>query len=333
MWNGQWWQSGNAMAMIGDLVAVDPEYKQTAEQIFANSLVKAANGGGSTDFKGDFYDDMGWWAVAWIRAFDVTGNTTYLQTAETIFENMLPAQNTPCGGIWWSTARTNLATISNTLFLSTAAKLANRAAPDKVATYKNYAMTQWNFFNQSGLINSDHLVCDGINVATCKVSDGCVTLSYTSGVLIGALIELNTLDPNPAYLALASQVGNAAISKFTTDGILSQGGDNLGPDFAQFKGAFARNLMLLHQAKPEQTFAEFFQRNAESIWANDRNGTGLQLGPLWQGPYIAESTTKVNSSDMPSQNSAVSCLLGAHVAAGSFISKNRIPRFGSRSLP
>jgi predicted alpha-1,6-mannanase (GH76 family) len=316
MWNNQWWQSANAMAMIGDLATVDPTYKDTAEKIFATSLINAANGGGSTNFDGFFYDDMGWWAVAWIRAYDLTGNATYLQTAEAIFQNMLTGQNTPCGGIWWSKARANLATISNTLYLSIAAKLANRAAPDKKASYKGYAMTQWKFFNQSGLINSENLVCDGLNM-TCQISDGCVALSYTAGVLIGGLIELDTLDPNPAYLDVASKVGNAAITKLVTNDILSQGGDNLNSDFAQFKGAFARNLMLLHQAKPEQSFVDFFQKNAESIWANDRNAANSQLGPLWQGPYVDESTTKANLSDMPSQNSAVSCLLGAHVVVGS----------------
>jgi predicted alpha-1,6-mannanase (GH76 family) len=316
MWNGQWWQSANAIAMIGDLAIVDPTYKDTAEKIFATSLVQAANGGGSTNFDGYFYDDMGWWAVAWTRAYDVTGNATYLQAAETIFEDLLTGQNTTCGGIWWSKARANLATISNALYLSTAAKLANRVTPDKKATYQNYAMTQWNFFNQSGLINSQYLVCDGLSTS-CQISDGCVTLSYTAGVVVGALIELNTLSPNPAYLDLASKIGNAVITTLSANGTLSQGGDNLNSDFAQFKGAFVRNLMLLHQAKPEQTFVDFFQKNADSVWANDRNATSSQLGPLWQGPYVAESTTKVNGTDMPSQNSAISCLLGAHVAVGS----------------
>jgi predicted alpha-1,6-mannanase (GH76 family) len=317
MWNDQWWQSANAMTMIGDLATVDPTYKDTAEKIFATSLIGAATGGGSTNFDGYFYDDMGWWAVAWTRAYDVTGNATYLQTADTIFQDILTAQNTPCGGIWWSKARVNLATIANTLYLSLAAKLANRATPDKKATYKNYAMTQWKFFNQSGLINSDYLVCDGLSNTTCQVSDGCTTLSYTAGVLIGALIELDTLDPNPAYLDLASKISNAGITKFTTNGILSEGGENLNSDFAQFKGAFVRNVMLLHQTKPEQAFVDFFQKNAESIWGSDRNTTDSQLGPIWQGPYVAESTTKINSTDMPSQNSAISCLLAAHVAVGS----------------
>ena len=313
-WNHQWWQSGNAMTMTADLAAVDRTYKPQAERIFSNSLAKAGNGGGSKIFIGEFYDDMGWWAVAWIRVYDVTHNAAYLRAAETIFENMLTGLNTPCGGIWWSKKRANLATISNTLYLSTAVKLANRAAPDKKAFYKKYAMTQWTWFNQSTLIHSNFLVCDGLNKSTCQVLGHCVTLTYTAGVLIGALIELDRLDAHKQYLDLAVKIGNAVTTKLVKNGILAEGSQNSNSNFAQFKGAFVRNLMLLHQVKPQKSFVEFFKKNADSIWSKDRNSTDSQLGPDWQGPFIDESTTKKNGADMGSQNSAISCLLGAHVA-------------------
>jgi hypothetical protein len=63
-WNSQWWQSANVLAMIGDYAALDPSFTPTAEKIYANSYMKAANGGQSTRFLGKFYDDMGWWAIA-----------------------------------------------------------------------------------------------------------------------------------------------------------------------------------------------------------------------------------------------------------------------------
>jgi predicted alpha-1,6-mannanase (GH76 family) len=114
-WNGQWWQSACAMAMIADMGAVDPSWKPNSVNFFSNSLTKAANGGGSTNFIGQYYDDMGWWAVAWIRAYDITGDSKYFSAAQTIYTNMLTGLGTPCGGIYWSKARANLATISNVL--------------------------------------------------------------------------------------------------------------------------------------------------------------------------------------------------------------------------
>ena len=41
-----------------------------------------------------YYDDEGWWALAWIAVYDVTRNQTYLNTAESIFEDMKAAYGT-----------------------------------------------------------------------------------------------------------------------------------------------------------------------------------------------------------------------------------------------
>jgi predicted alpha-1,6-mannanase (GH76 family) len=311
------------MAMIGDLATFQPSYKATAEKIFANSVVKAANGGNGKDFSGKFYDDMGWWALAWTKAYDVTGNSTYLKTAETIFEKLLTGLNTTCGGIWWSTDRAQIATISDELYLAAAAQLANRVPANKKDYYKSYAMTQWKWFKNSTLIGPNYLVCDGLshkgpNPSCQSGAPNCTTLTYTQGVILGALVELNKLDHNLEYLPLASKIANAAISKLVRpNGIFTDNDTTPTQDQAQFKGAFVRNLMLLHQVQPEDSFVRFFKKNADSIWANDRNATDGLLGPNWEGPFLNESITRHDNSDMPSQNSAISCLLAAHVAVGS----------------
>ncbi|KAK0355880.1 hypothetical protein LTR59_008507 [Friedmanniomyces endolithicus] len=79
-------------------------------------------------FLNSYCDDEGWWALAWIAAYDVTGNWQYLATAESIFEDMKAAAGTtPCGGlIWWDKSHTYVNATANELFLDVAAHLANR---------------------------------------------------------------------------------------------------------------------------------------------------------------------------------------------------------------
>jgi len=38
--------------------------------------------------------DEGWWALAWIAVYDVTGNRQHLQAAISIFEDMAAAYGT-----------------------------------------------------------------------------------------------------------------------------------------------------------------------------------------------------------------------------------------------
>lgn len=330
-----WWNSANCLTTIADLAVLSPTVAAEAEHdIYQNTFVRAqqynlqeqkevgpnwmpwtynghhwpffpkhwhhwprphkANG-----FLNDYYDDEGWWALAWIAVYDNTGDEQYLRTAESIFDDIAEAYDTtPCGGVWWDRNNTYVNAIANELFLDVAAHLANRAGGgglggyhgnggssskhDK-AYYLDWAQKEWTWFQASGMINDQNLINDGLDNATCENNGGTVW-SYNQGVVLGGLAELSRATGDESYIATAKLIADAAIANLTdAEGILHDVCEpDCGGDGAQFKGVFARNLRILQEASPEERYADFLLENADSIWANDRSN-GAELSVVWSG--------------------------------------------------
>jgi len=97
-----WWNSANAITTLANYsrVAKTKEFLP----VFANTLEKAQTGpDGAVGFLNKYYDDEGWWALAWIDVYDLTGEEKYLRQARAIFKDMqLGWENEACGGVWWS---------------------------------------------------------------------------------------------------------------------------------------------------------------------------------------------------------------------------------------
>jgi predicted alpha-1,6-mannanase (GH76 family) len=300
-----WWHTANAITVLGN-------YEQLTgsaayDSVFANTFTAAQSQ--HANFVNSYYDDDGWWALAWIEAYDVTGNTQYLDMAETIFATISGAWDSTCGGgVWWSTSKTYKNAIANELFLSIAAKLANRTTGSARAGYLSWAQKEWSWFKASGMINAQNLVNDGLNSShpNACTSNGATTWTYNQGLILGGLVELNTAAKDPALLPQAQAIASAAIRNLVKNGILTEPGTLTGGDAPQFKGIFMRNLMALYAAAPDPEYKAFADANAASILAHDRNGdesNDWQFGGLWQGPF--------DSADATRQTSAIDALLAA----------------------
>jgi hypothetical protein len=50
---------------------------------------QGANSVNASQWLDQAYDDDGWWALAWIAAYDATREQTYLELAEGIFESLV----------------------------------------------------------------------------------------------------------------------------------------------------------------------------------------------------------------------------------------------------
>jgi predicted alpha-1,6-mannanase (GH76 family) len=214
LWKGAatdlWWQSGNIVEMLARFGQADGTFKQTAADIIADTYAKSPNRQGAHDWKNDYYDDMGWWALGWIAAYDLTGNQQYLKTAEDIFTDMSGGWSTSCkaGGIWWDVPKKSISSISNELFLSTAAHLANRVG-DKKKDYVNWARMEWDWFWGMGIIDNDSLAHDGLDKSTCQ-PNGDTIFTYNQGPILSGLSELAKATSDGGFIAV-STIHSAAL--------------------------------------------------------------------------------------------------------------------------
>ena len=341
-----WWNSANCLTLLADFAAIDPDVASLAKGVFENTFLRAPQ---TTlqmtklmendievsyysdlypflpksvpiprpihpqSFLNEYYDDEGWWALSWIRVYDITHEDKYLSVAVTIFEDMLDGYTSPCGGIWWRKSKDYVGAIENELFLSVAAHLANRT-PDgtKRAFYLSWALRQWKWFLGSGMINSDNLINNGLQIKVCREqnktqSDNGTVWTYNQGVILGGLLELTRAVGDEGLLRAAESIALAAITHLTDiNGILHEPCEpnNCHGDGSQFKGIFLRNLGKLQVVLQRKDFATFIKKNAQSIWAHDR-GTGSNLGLVWSGPFLGV--------DASTQSSALDALVAAAV--------------------
>ncbi len=296
-----WWNAANAITVLVNYESATGDHSY--DKVLSNTFTAAQKA--HPNFINKYFDDQGWWALAWIDAYDLTRNASYLSMAETIFTNIATNgwDNTVCGGgVWWSTAKTYKNAIPNELFLSIAAKLANRTTGSASATYLTWAEKEWEWFRASGMINAQNLINDGLNSANpdACVNNGRTTWTYNQGVILGGLVELSRADQDATLLPQAEAIAGAAMTNLSTNGILTEPRPVSGGDVPQFKGIFMRNLMALYDALPNTSplraqYQAFADANASSIWTYDQ-GPNHEFGGKWQGPFDSADATRQGSA-------------------------------------
>ncbi|OJD15690.1 hypothetical protein AJ78_04066 [Emergomyces pasteurianus Ep9510] len=332
-----WWNGGNCLTAIADFAAFNEYATSVGDTVFSTTFTQGQktnlrfrkrmlpNGLVHTDylkasssdsqvrrrgfpgFINDYYDDEGWWALGWIKVYDLTGDERYLNMAKDIFEDMAGGwdDNRCGGGIWWDKAQTALVAIANELFLSVAAHLATRVHEND-DYYHNWAKKEWDWFKKTGMINERNNINDGVDLKTCQNNNG-IVWSYNQGVILGALVELAKASSplDTSLIDQAHRIATAAIGTLADKkGILHDPCEpDCGADGPQFKGIFMRNLQILHEAAPRSKYKNFIKKNARSIWKHDKNEKD-QFGVNWAGPFAPPALAS-------SQSSALDALVAA----------------------
>ena len=303
-----WWNSANALTVLIDYARVANTHQYDSE--LASTFTAAQAGSqGHLAFLNKYYDDEGWWALAWIDAYDLTGRQDYLSMAESIFTDMTGGWDNVCGGgIWWTKDRTYKNAIANELFLSVSATLANRDSANK-SRYLDWAKKEWLWFSGSGMINSRNLINDGLAITsgaagTTCANNGKTTWTYNQGVILNGLTELSKAAADETAIQSANAIASAAIQSLAdSNGILHDPCEpKCGADGVQFKGIFVRNLVRLYSLSPQPAYKRFIIANADSIWEKAQ-GPNAEFGQVWSGPFTA--------SNAAIQSSALDAIVGS----------------------
>ncbi|KAJ6151628.1 hypothetical protein N7470_007225 [Penicillium chermesinum] len=321
-----WWNGANCMTAVADLAAVDSSVRDTASYVFQTTYSKAPASNphpgpetkttskrrhllgraspavNASAWLDSAYDDDGWWALAWIAAYDVTHEQSYLDLAEGIFAALLPGARSVAVGSSGIPPAPYVNAITNELFLSVAAHLANRV-PSRKAFYVDWAQKEWEWFQAQGFIGENGTINDGL-LDNCQNNGD--TLVLQSRVVLGGLVELNKAAPNDTYLPSAERIAKAAIETLAdSDKVIHDSCEpsNCEPNATQFKGIFIRNLQMLYSVAPDDLYKQVIISCADHIWTKDRNNQG-QLGVVWSGPLNGPI-------DATTQSSALDALIAA----------------------
>ena len=225
-------------------------------------------------FYNNFNDDQGWWALASIRAYEITGSTRYKDRAVSLFNTIYgESDSTLGGGIWWRKSphdQKNVAT--NGPAIITAVKLKN-ATGDSTYLTKAQSLYSW---MKSNLSDGAGHVYDHVDSTGVSKWD----FTYNFGAFIGAAGALYGATSTSSYLTDATNAANWVTGKLTNGGtLLYEGVDDGGG----FKMILARYLNRLVVDQGQTQYRVFLQNNATQAWNHRRTSDNI-IGLDWSAP-------------------------------------------------
>jgi glycosyl hydrolase family 76 len=215
-----------------------------------------------------WFDDNGWWGIAFVEAYRATGAHRYLADAERALRYVASAGWDPeGGGIWWDTQhpyKSGPALAADTLL----AALIYQQDRSAFALAQAQRFIAW--ANTSGFAGSEGLYADSSVSAT--------PVDYVEAPLIYAQALLCHLTSTPSGCARAAQIEATALHRF---GALL--------DFSpQYDTIYLQWMLALYELEGDRTLYGLIAANAHAAQAHAANGEGLYL-LSWNGEALPAS--------------------------------------------
>lgn len=294
-----YWHNAHVLNTLVDAYTRTDNGAYVPKMIALLNGIKSKNG---DTFSNDFNDDMLWLANACIRAYHATGNTTYLETATFLWNDVIQSYSDVFGGgITWKKDTPNLKNaVSNAPAIILAVSLYDIG---KNTEYLDWAKSlyQWqkaNLVNDTNGLVWDHITEENGEITVKK--DWIFT--YNQGTWIASGLYLYRATGEQQYLDDALKTAASVMSSnyVISNEILKDEGQG---DGGLFKGILVRYFteLILEDtinATNREAFINFLTLNAETFY-----NKGLQKPEMLSGSNWSVAPT--DQTDLSTQLSGV----------------------------
>ena len=271
-----WWNAHALDVLVdGYIRTKDPAYIARMKDLLTGMHKKNGD-----KWENNYYDDMEWLAIACIRAYEATKDTTFKNLARELWAMIKTGwSDVHGGGIMWAKDHPNSKnSCANGPAIIIAARLykLNKNIDDL-----NWAKKIYNWQNATLIDSTRSLAYDNYNNR--KES---AMYTYNQGTWLGGALELYTITKDKQYLQAAIRNASYVISdtqRFSPNGILK--GEGSG-DGGLFKGIFIRYFVqLIQQGRlnnyTKSLYLKYLKDNGESLLTKATLRPGYLFGTNW----------------------------------------------------
>ncbi|TCC95736.1 glycoside hydrolase family 76 protein [Pedobacter hiemivivus] len=285
-----YWWNAHALDVLIDAYnrTKDAKYITKMDNLLAGCYVKNGN-----TYWNTFYDDMEWWALACLRAYDATKDEKYKTMARQYWTWIKVGwSEVKNGGIAWASgSKDSKNACSNAPAVIIAAKLYQL---DKNPDDLVWAKKIYTWLKTYVVEPKRGLVYDAWGNP--KESD---MYTYNQGTWIGSGLELFQITKQTTYLDDALRTANYLMNdevRFSPSGVLK--GENTG-DGGLFKGIFIRNMaqLVLQGVLDDYTkglYIKYLEKNGKSLYAK----ATLSPENIFGADWASRPSSKISDSSV-----------------------------------